>query len=152
VPFAPVPPPSPAQVLQDDYGGFLDRERFVPDFTYYAAVAFEAFGGRVKNWITFNEPASPGLTGAWSSLLGTGGVGAGRAAERWLCGTWLRAARLLFAPSNSASQSGASAHARGLGTCRNANLGWVPNAPVTPSPAAVRHMQAALRRRQLCAR
>ncbi|GBF90818.1 beta-glucosidase-like [Raphidocelis subcapitata] len=44
------------QVLQDAYGGFLDGARFVPDFAYYAAAAFEAFGGRVKNWITFNEP------------------------------------------------------------------------------------------------
>eukprot|EP00879_Flechtneria_rotunda_P007225 GHRR01007582.1.p1 GENE.GHRR01007582.1~~GHRR01007582.1.p1 ORF type:complete len:500 (+),score=122.40 GHRR01007582.1:150-1649(+) len=43
------------QVLQDKYQGFMDRQ-FVDDFVYYAKVAFEKFGGRVRKWTTFNEP------------------------------------------------------------------------------------------------
>lgn len=35
---------------------FLDNERFVGWFTDYAAVLFDNFGDRVKNWFTFNEP------------------------------------------------------------------------------------------------
>ncbi|MQM12857.1 hypothetical protein Taro_045777 [Colocasia esculenta] len=45
------------QALEDDYRGFLDR-RIVDDFRYYSQVCFEAFGDRVKHWITINEPST----------------------------------------------------------------------------------------------
>jgi len=45
------------QALEDRYGGFLDLENFQKDFVRYARVCFERFGGRVKQWVTFNEPA-----------------------------------------------------------------------------------------------
>jgi len=41
--------------LQHRYGGFLSRD-IIPDFLNFASVVFNAFGDRVKNWITFNEP------------------------------------------------------------------------------------------------
>ncbi|KAF3586809.1 hypothetical protein F2Q69_00026742 [Brassica cretica] len=41
--------------LEDEYGGFLS-ERVVPDFVEYANFTFHEYGGKVKNWITFNEP------------------------------------------------------------------------------------------------
>ena len=43
------------QGLQDAYGGPVDA-RFVADFEYYASALFNAFGDRVKHWMTFNEP------------------------------------------------------------------------------------------------
>ncbi|XP_022981455.1 putative beta-glucosidase 41 isoform X1 [Cucurbita maxima] len=43
------------QVLEDEYEGWLSR-RIVKDFEHYAVTCFQAFGDRVKNWITFNEP------------------------------------------------------------------------------------------------
>jgi beta-glucosidase/6-phospho-beta-glucosidase/beta-galactosidase len=30
--------------------------QFVEDFENFADVLFEAFGDRIKNWMTFNEP------------------------------------------------------------------------------------------------
>lgn len=44
------------QALEDRYGGWLDPGEVQLDFERYARVCFERFGGRVKNWITFNEP------------------------------------------------------------------------------------------------
>eukprot|EP01018_Ginkgo_biloba_P033173 Gb_35940 [translate_table: standard] len=43
------------QALEDDYGGFLSSI-IVKDFAAYAEVCFQAFGDRVKHWITLNEP------------------------------------------------------------------------------------------------
>lgn len=43
------------QALHDKYGGWLSEES-VADFAEYARICFEAFGGRVKHWSTFNEP------------------------------------------------------------------------------------------------
>ncbi|KAL0553765.1 hypothetical protein IC582_007669 [Cucumis melo] len=43
------------QVLEDEYEGWLSR-RIVKDFEHYAVTCFQAFGDRVKHWITFNEP------------------------------------------------------------------------------------------------
>ncbi|MQM21090.1 hypothetical protein Taro_054123 [Colocasia esculenta] len=43
------------QALEDEYGGFLDR-RIVDDFKYFSQTCFEAFGDRVKHWLTINEP------------------------------------------------------------------------------------------------
>ncbi|KAJ2988941.1 hypothetical protein HDV02_005259 [Globomyces sp. JEL0801] len=44
------------QCLQDEYDGFLNTDRLVEDFNYYAEVCFKEFGDLVKNWMTFNEP------------------------------------------------------------------------------------------------
>ncbi|XVF20660.1 hypothetical protein REPUB_Repub12eG0020800 [Reevesia pubescens] len=41
--------------LQERYGGLLGNE-VVQDFADYADFCFKAFGDRVKNWMTFNEP------------------------------------------------------------------------------------------------
>ncbi|KAF2541691.1 hypothetical protein F2Q68_00033046 [Brassica cretica] len=43
------------QDLEDEYGGFLD-EKIVKDFRDYAEVLFKEYGGKVKHWITINEP------------------------------------------------------------------------------------------------
>ncbi|XP_008789190.1 putative beta-glucosidase 41 isoform X2 [Phoenix dactylifera] len=43
------------QSLEDRYDGWLSRQ-IVEDFEHYACTCFEAFGDRVKHWITFNEP------------------------------------------------------------------------------------------------
>jgi len=53
------------QALYDRYGGFLNKEEYVKDYVNYARVLFEAFGSKVKHWITYNEP--------WcSTILGYG--------------------------------------------------------------------------------
>lgn len=51
------------QALQDRYGGLLDQKSYTPDFIRYARVCFEAFGDRVKHWITYNEPGVFTLAG-----------------------------------------------------------------------------------------
>ncbi|KAJ7548001.1 hypothetical protein O6H91_08G113100 [Diphasiastrum complanatum] len=43
------------QALEESYGSLLSTQ-FVEDYANYAEACFEAFGDRVKNWITFNEP------------------------------------------------------------------------------------------------
>ncbi|XP_050371156.1 putative beta-glucosidase 41 isoform X2 [Argentina anserina] len=43
------------QVLEDKYEGWLSTQ-IVKDFEHYAFTCFQAFGDRVKHWITFNEP------------------------------------------------------------------------------------------------
>ncbi|KAK9139343.1 hypothetical protein Scep_009024 [Stephania cephalantha] len=50
------------QVLEDEYGGWLDR-KIVRDFTAYADVCFREFGDRVSHWTTLNEPNSLSLGG-----------------------------------------------------------------------------------------
>lgn len=41
----------------------MNKDEFVADFSNYARIMFEALAGKVKTWITFNEP--------WcSSILG----------------------------------------------------------------------------------
>ncbi|KAL3904390.1 MAG: hypothetical protein SGILL_010089 [Bacillariaceae sp.] len=42
------------QALEDEYGGW-QSEKIVDDFGEYARTCFEAFGDRVKHWITINE-------------------------------------------------------------------------------------------------
>lgn len=47
--------------IDSRYGGFLpgDREEeLYLDFERYSRVCFEAFGDRVKHWITHNEVSS----------------------------------------------------------------------------------------------
>ncbi|KIY52196.1 glycoside hydrolase [Fistulina hepatica ATCC 64428] len=42
--------------LQAYYGGFTSSN-IVEDFANYAKIVFQSFNGRVKTWLTFNEPA-----------------------------------------------------------------------------------------------
>ncbi|KAL1867400.1 hypothetical protein Plec18167_008672 [Paecilomyces lecythidis] len=42
--------------LEKRYGGMLNKDEFVADFANYARVVFSALAGKVKHWITFNEP------------------------------------------------------------------------------------------------
>ncbi|XP_023645319.1 beta-glucosidase 1 isoform X2 [Capsella rubella] len=42
------------QYLEDDYGGWINRE-IIKDFTAYADVCFKEFGSYVKFWTTINE-------------------------------------------------------------------------------------------------
>ena len=44
------------QCLDDEYGGFLNTERLVEDFNYYAETCFKYFGDKITKWMTFNEP------------------------------------------------------------------------------------------------
>ncbi|KAK3021418.1 hypothetical protein RJ639_046826 [Escallonia herrerae] len=50
------------QMLEDRYEGWLSN-RIVEDFKQYAFTCFEAFGDRVKHWITFNEPHGMAMQG-----------------------------------------------------------------------------------------
>ncbi|EFJ38701.1 hypothetical protein SELMODRAFT_73365 [Selaginella moellendorffii] len=43
------------QTLQDKFGGWLSRD-IVDEYLRFADICFQAFGDRVKNWLTFNEP------------------------------------------------------------------------------------------------
>ncbi|KAK3672801.1 hypothetical protein LTR78_007387 [Recurvomyces mirabilis] len=42
--------------LHERYGGPLNQEEYIQDYVRYARVIFEAFGSKVKHWITYNEP------------------------------------------------------------------------------------------------
>ncbi|XP_015879544.3 beta-glucosidase 13 [Ziziphus jujuba] len=56
------------QVLQDKYGGYLNRS-FIDDFKDYSDFCFKTFGDRVKNWVTINEPkvlAQYGYENGWA--------------------------------------------------------------------------------------
>jgi beta-glucosidase len=39
----------------DRYKGWLDKDQITRDFVNYCKVCFDAFGDRVKYWITLNE-------------------------------------------------------------------------------------------------
>ncbi|XXG76780.1 hypothetical protein AAC387_Pa08g1065 [Persea americana] len=43
------------QALEDRYGGWLSSQ-IIEDFENYSYTCFQAFGDRVKYWVTFNEP------------------------------------------------------------------------------------------------
>ncbi|XP_010644313.1 putative beta-glucosidase 41 [Vitis vinifera] len=59
------------QMLEDRYEGWLSKQ-IVKDFEYYASTCFQAFGDRVKNWITFNEPHGFALQGYDTGLQAPG--------------------------------------------------------------------------------
>ncbi|KIK67858.1 glycoside hydrolase family 1 protein [Collybiopsis luxurians FD-317 M1] len=68
------------QTLHDRYGGWLNKEEIVKDFTRYAQariVCFEAFGDRVKHWLTMNEPWCISILG-----YGRGVFAPGRSSDR----------------------------------------------------------------------
>ncbi|THH09102.1 hypothetical protein EW145_g2251 [Phellinidium pouzarii] len=65
------------QALHDRYGGWLDREEIVKDFTNYAKLCYDRFGDRVKHWITFNEPWIVAVLG-----YGYGVFAPGRSSDR----------------------------------------------------------------------
>ncbi|GFP90236.1 putative beta-glucosidase 41 [Phtheirospermum japonicum] len=50
------------QTLEDKYEGLLNNQ-VVKDFESYASICFQAFGDRVKNWLTFNEPHGIAIQG-----------------------------------------------------------------------------------------
>ncbi|KAL1363243.1 hypothetical protein HN51_011435 [Arachis hypogaea] len=50
------------QMLEDQYEGWISTQ-VIKDFEHYAYTCFEAFGDRVKHWITFNEPHNFALHG-----------------------------------------------------------------------------------------
>ncbi|EXJ78686.1 beta-glucosidase [Capronia coronata CBS 617.96] len=51
------------EALYKRYGGLLNKEEFVADFTNYARILFDALGDRVQHWITFNEPWCSAILG-----------------------------------------------------------------------------------------
>ncbi|KAG5648404.1 hypothetical protein DXG03_004978 [Asterophora parasitica] len=65
------------QALHDRYGGWLNKEEIVKDYTNYAKVCFEAFGDRVQHWLTINEPWCVAILG-----YGRGVFAPGRSSDR----------------------------------------------------------------------
>ncbi|KAM7523341.1 hypothetical protein LguiA_013243 [Lonicera macranthoides] len=59
------------QGLEDEYGGFRDRQ-IVEDYKDYVDICFTEFGQKVKHWITFNEPWSFSEGGYATSQLAPG--------------------------------------------------------------------------------
>lgn len=68
------------QVLDSSYGGLLNATEFPQDYAYFADKAFEAFGEKVKLWLTFNEPISSCAFG-----YGIGMHAPGRCPDRKKC-------------------------------------------------------------------
>jgi beta-glucosidase len=82
--------------------GFLSRD-IIPDYVNYARICFNAFGDRVKHWITFNEPDV--ICGHGYS---TGVFAPGRSSDRSRCPEgdsssepWLVAHHLLLAHAHA---------------------------------------------------
>ncbi|KAJ7594048.1 beta-glucosidase [Mycena floridula] len=65
------------QGLHERYGGWLNKAESVKDFTNYARICFEAFGSRVKYWLTLNEPWCTSILG-----YGRGVFAPGRSSDR----------------------------------------------------------------------
>ncbi|KAE8379069.1 glycoside hydrolase superfamily [Aspergillus bertholletiae] len=60
------------QMLHDRYGGPLNKDEFVADFTHYAKVVFRALGSRVHHWTTFTEPHNIAVTGYQTGVYAPG--------------------------------------------------------------------------------
>ncbi|KAK9832635.1 hypothetical protein WJX81_005774 [Elliptochloris bilobata] len=71
------------QALQDAYGGWASA-RIVPDYAAYAEAAFRQFGGRVKRWLTFNEPKNFCFLGYATAVMAPFLKDAG-GADAWHC-------------------------------------------------------------------
>ncbi|KAL0945754.1 hypothetical protein HGRIS_012043 [Hohenbuehelia grisea] len=65
------------QALHDRYNGWLNKDEIVKDYANYARVCFEAFGDRVKHWLTINEPWCVAILG-----YGRGVFAPGRSSDR----------------------------------------------------------------------
>uniref|UniRef100_A0A7S2I167 beta-glucosidase n=1 Tax=Helicotheca tamesis TaxID=374047 RepID=A0A7S2I167_9STRA len=59
------------QTLYDSYGGWMD-DQIINDFTFYAHICFDAFGDRVKHWVTINEPWTIAVNGYASGIHAPG--------------------------------------------------------------------------------
>ncbi|KAE8162648.1 putative beta-glucosidase [Aspergillus tamarii] len=60
------------QALHDRYGGPLNKDEFVADFSHYAEVVFKALGSRVSHWTTFTEPHNIAVTGYQTGIYAPG--------------------------------------------------------------------------------
>ncbi|KAF8965774.1 glycoside hydrolase family 1 protein [Flammula alnicola] len=65
------------QALHDRYGGWLNKDEIVKDYVNYTRICFEAFGDRVKHWLTINEPWCVAILG-----YGRGVFAPGRSSDR----------------------------------------------------------------------
>jgi beta-glucosidase len=71
--------------LERRYGGLRNSDEFVLDFVRYARVMFAALAGRVKFWITFNEPWCSAILGYHSGIHAPG-RNSNRGTEPWVVG------------------------------------------------------------------
>ncbi|KAG1785285.1 glycoside hydrolase family 1 protein [Suillus plorans] len=60
------------QALHDRYGGWLNKDEIVQDYVHYAKVCFQAFGDRVKHWLTVNEPWCVSILGYGKGIFAPG--------------------------------------------------------------------------------
>ncbi|KAJ8754702.1 hypothetical protein K2173_010793 [Erythroxylum novogranatense] len=58
-------------MLQEKYEGWLNKQ-IITDFEHYAITCFQAFGDRVKHWLTFNEPHGYSIQGYDTGLQAPG--------------------------------------------------------------------------------
>lgn len=58
--------------LDKRYGGFLNKEEWVADYSNYARVVFKALSAKVKHWITFNEPWCTSILGYATGFFAPG--------------------------------------------------------------------------------
>ncbi|CAI0403761.1 unnamed protein product [Linum tenue] len=59
------------QALEEEYGGFLSP-RIVDDYKEFAELCFREYGGKVKKWITINEPWTISIFGYEQGIFAPG--------------------------------------------------------------------------------
>lgn len=91
------------QALHDRYGGWLNKDEIVQDYTNYARICFQSFGDRVKYWLTLNEPWCVAVLG-----YGRGVFAPGRSSDRNRCPEgdsrtepWIVAHNLILSHANA---------------------------------------------------